>query len=140
VRDQRRASEEKGQRVALEQADEPLVANVDGDRVRQVLGNLVSNAIKFTPAGGRIAVEAAASGDDVVLSVTDTGIGVAPEEAERLFERFFRARSATDRAIPGTGLGLAISKAIVDAHGGRIGVESEEGKGTTFAVDLPADG
>jgi PAS domain S-box-containing protein len=115
------------------------VHTVPGDRGRlaQLVDNLVSNAIKFTPAGGTVAVRVGPGAAGAVIEVSDTGMGIAPGEQEQLFERFFRTRSATDRAIPGTGLGLSISKAIVDAHGGTIDVESAAGRGTTFRIELP---
>jgi PAS domain S-box-containing protein len=113
----------------------PLV----GDRARlaQLLDNFISNAIKFTPERGRVTVRAWAEDDRAFVSVADSGIGIAEDEQGRLFERFYRASSATERAIPGTGLGLAIAKAIVDAHGGSVRVESAVGRGTTFTVELP---
>jgi signal transduction histidine kinase len=103
----------------------------------QLLDNLISNAIKFTPEGGRVDVRLAANDGLVRVEVADTGIGISPAEQARLFERFFRASSATERHIPGTGLGLYIANAIVDAHGGRIDVRSAPGEGTTFVVELP---
>jgi PAS domain S-box-containing protein len=129
-------ADEKGIELALE-ADP--VAGFEGDRLRlaQLLDNLVSNAIKFTPKGGRVQIGVALRGEDAVVTVTDTGIGIPAAEQKRLFERFFRAESATRLAIPGTGLGLTISKAIAEAHGGAITVASREGQGTTFAVVLP---
>ena len=113
----------------------PLVG--DRGRLAQVLDNLISNALKFTPESGRVEVRTAASNGDVLLEVRDSGIGIPAHEQPRLFERFFRAASATEQAIPGTGLGLAIVKAIVEAHGGRIEVDSKPGAGTTFRVALP---
>jgi signal transduction histidine kinase len=115
------------------------VPDVRADRGRmfQLLDNLISNAIKFTPEGGRVDVRLLAKGARVRIEVCDTGIGIAPAEQVRLFERFFRASTATERHIPGTGLGLYIASAIVDAHGGEIDVQSEPGTGTTFAVELP---
>jgi signal transduction histidine kinase len=117
------------------------VRPVQGEAVRlaQLVDNLVSNAIKFTPAGGRVTVCVEQAGADARLTVSDTGIGIPEPERERLFERFFRSQTAMERQIQGTGLGLYISKAIVEAHGGRIGVETEEGRGTTFVVELPTD-
>jgi signal transduction histidine kinase len=107
------------------------------DRLAQLLDNLVSNAIKFTPGGGRVSVSLSANDGTVCMQVSDTGIGITDAERQRLFERFFRSQSALEAQIQGTGLGLYISKAIVEAHGGRIGVESEPGAGTTFVVELP---
>jgi signal transduction histidine kinase len=111
----------------------------EGDRARlaQVLDNLVSNALKFTPSGGRVGVRLVSTDDRVLLEVEDTGLGIPEHEQARLFERFFRSSSATENAIPGSGLGLAITKAIVERHGGRIELESTEGVGTTVRVELP---
>jgi PAS domain S-box-containing protein len=113
--------------------------NVPGDRARlaQVLDNFVSNAIKFTPEGGSVHLATRRHRDEVEIIVSDTGMGIAAAELPKLFQRFFRTERATSSATPGTGLGLAIARAIVDGHGGHIGVESEEGAGTTFRVFLP---
>jgi PAS domain S-box-containing protein len=113
----------------------PIVG--DPSRIGQLLDNLISNAIKFTPANGRVDVIVDASGDSAVIEVRDTGYGIAAEDQAQLFERFFRTQSASDMAIAGTGLGLSIAKAIVDAHGGAITIESAKGSGTTFRVVLP---
>ncbi len=113
----------------------PIVG--DPSRIGQLLDNLISNAIKFTPAGGRVDIVVDASGDSALIEVSDTGYGIAAEDQAQLFERFFRTQSASDMAIAGTGLGLSIAKAIVDAHGGAITVESAKGSGTTFRVVLP---
>ncbi|MGH2920476.1 MAG: sensor histidine kinase [Gaiellaceae bacterium] len=124
--------------ISLELASGPVPALVaDRGRLAQVLDNLVSNALKFTPEGGRVEIRTSAVDGHVVLEVDDSGIGIPAEEQPRLFERFFRAAAATEQAIPGTGLGLAIVKAIVEAHGGRILVESKPNAGTTFRVELP---
>lgn len=109
-------------------------------KLAQLLDNLVSNAIKFTPTSGRVDVRLSTRGETIRIEVSDTGIGIAESEREQLFQRFFRAQSALERQIQGTGLGLYISNAIVDAHGGRIGVDSTPGAGTTFVVDLPVAG
>ena len=124
--------------IELTLAAEP-VGSLLGDRARlaQLLDNFISNAIKFTPEGGHVAVRTWAEDDRALVSIADSGIGIPADEQARLFERFYRASSATEQAIPGTGLGLAIAKAIVDAHGGAIRVESEVGVGTTFTVGLP---
>jgi signal transduction histidine kinase len=109
----------------------------DAGRLAQLVDNLISNAIKFTPAGGSVEVAAGRSDDGVWLEVRDTGIGIDPDDQERLFNKFFRTRAATKSSIQGTGLGLAISKAIVQAHGGSIRVTSAAEQGTTFRVELP---
>jgi signal transduction histidine kinase len=109
----------------------------DRGRLAQVLDNLVSNALKFTPKGGSVEVSTKLNGDYVSVEVSDTGIGVPVADQPRVFERFFRSSVAEDQAIPGTGLGLAIVKAIVEAHKGEIRIVSKEGGGTTFRVDLP---
>jgi PAS domain S-box-containing protein len=125
--------------IELTCATEPL-PNASGDRLRigQVIDNLVSNALKFTPAGGSVEVRAYPHHSAVRIEVADTGMGISEDEQGQLFERFFRTARAQEQAIPGVGLGLSISKAIVEAHGGRISVASIEGAGTTFFVDLPA--
>jgi PAS domain S-box-containing protein len=110
-----------------------------GDRARlaQVLDNLVSNAVKFTPASGTVGIATSCVTGGVEIAVSDTGMGIPADELPKLFQRFFRTERATSDAIQGTGLGLAIARAIVDEHGGRIGVESEERIGTTFRIFLP---
>lgn len=112
---------------------------VRGDhlRLRQVLDNLVSNATKFTPEGGSVAVRATHDDDGWHIAVTDTGIGIPAAEVPHLFDKFFRASNARDGNVPGTGLGLAISQAIVELHDGRLTVESVIGEGTTVTVHLP---
>ncbi|WP_310963016.1 sensor histidine kinase [Nocardioides terrisoli] len=111
----------------------------DGHRLRQVVDNLVANALKYSRAGDEIRVSLDASEGEVRLSVRDTGIGIAPDELEHLFTRFYRAREAHRLAIQGAGLGLSICKEIVEAHGGSITVASELGVGTEFVVRLPLD-
>jgi len=109
----------------------------DRDRLAQVFDNLISNALKFTPAGGHVVVRVTSAGHVGVTEVRDTGMGIAAAEQERLFDRFFRSTTATEQAIPGVGLGLTIVKAVVEAHGGTISVSSQEGAGTTFRIELP---
>ena len=110
----------------------------DRGRIAQLVDNLVSNAVKFTPQGGRVEVKAAQDGTAIALTVSDTGIGIPADELPRLFGRFFRASSATSNAIPGTGLGLAISQAIAEAHNSTITVQSTLAQGTTFRFLLAA--
>lgn len=114
---------------------------VRGDAVRlgQACDNLISNAIKFTPAGGTVTVSLNGVGRHVVVSVSDTGIGIPECELHQLFSRFFRASTATRNAVPGVGLGLTITKAIVTAHGGEMSVQSDEGVGTNFTMMLPIE-
>src|SRR3954452_22012825 len=115
----------------------PVPLQGDPTRLAQVLDNLVSNALKFTPAGGRVEVRLSAADGVALLEVQDTGLGLAEDEQHQLFERFFRSSRASEDAIPGTGLGLAIAKAIVERHGGRIELESAVNVGTTVRVSLP---
>lgn len=113
--------------------------DVDPDRIAEVLANVLDNALRHTPAEGRVDVAAAGHGKQVELVVTDTGEGIAPEHLERVFERFFRADPARTRTAGGSGIGLAIARAIVEAHDGRIHAESEGlGLGARFVIALPA--
>jgi signal transduction histidine kinase len=125
--------------VRVELAADPGVDVVEGDerRIRQVIFNLLSNAVKFTPAGGTVDVSAAQVDGEVRVSVADTGPGLAPEDHERIFEEFQQAEAGVEQH-EGTGLGLALSKRLVELHGGRIWVDSELGKGSTFVFTLPA--
>lgn len=109
----------------------------DGARIKQVIDNLLSNAMKFTPTGGQIRMIADDLGDFVLVSVSDTGVGIKKEDQEKIFEKFYQVDSSLTRQTGGTGLGLAISKSIVDMHSGRIWVESDLGKGSTFRCLLP---
>jgi signal transduction histidine kinase len=109
----------------------------DSTRLAQLLDNLVSNAIKFTPEGGRVDIRTDILDGHAVIEVSDTGVGISRADTELIFDRFYRTRDAGSQAIQGSGLGLAIAKAIVEAHDGRIGVESRQGQGTTFRVELP---
>ena len=111
----------------------------DKERLSQLVGNLISNALKFTPAGGSVIARTFVDGGRAIVEIADTGIGIPLGEQSRLFQRFFRSSTATEQAIPGTGLGLVISRAIAEAHGGTIGVTSLPGEGTTFRVEIPLD-
>jgi signal transduction histidine kinase len=112
-------------------------ALADGPRVAQVLTNLLSNAHKYTPEGGKITVRARHDHDRILVEVQDTGVGMSPEEQEQLFTRFFRARHPATREEQGTGLGLVITRQVVELHGGTIGVRSVPGAGSTFSFTLP---
>jgi signal transduction histidine kinase len=130
------AAAEKGVELQFSTGELPLL-RADRGRVAQLLDHLVANAVKFTPAGGTVEVRAAAVDGRAVVEVADTGVGIPKAEQADLFDRFFRSESAVTQAVPGTGIGLAIVRAIVDAHGGAVSVESAEGKGTTVRVELP---
>ncbi|WP_110180730.1 sensor histidine kinase [Nocardioides solisilvae] len=117
----------------------PIHVKGDHSALERVVLNLVSNAVKFTPAGGRITVEAYARDGSAGLLVSDTGVGISAEDQERLFERFFRTHESYKKAVPGTGLGLSIVQAIVQGHDGKVTVMSAPGRGTTFAVSIPLD-
>src|ERR1700678_4380010 len=110
---------------------------VDPTRVAQLLGNLLSNAVKFTPDGGKVEVTLGTEGDQAVLAVADSGIGIPAADRERIFDRFFRTALATQQAIQGTGLGLAITKTMGEAHNGRIAGDGDEGRGSPFPARLP---
>lgn len=116
---------------------EPLLVSANRDRIEQVLINLVDNAIKYTPAGGKVNVTAEMQGDMALVRVADTGIGIMLQDLPRLFERFYRADKARSRQSGGTGLGLSIVKHIVETHGGKVTVESEFGRGSVFSFTLP---
>ncbi|OGO41533.1 MAG: hypothetical protein A2137_06185 [Chloroflexi bacterium RBG_16_58_8] len=126
----------KGQQLTTDlPASLPLVHG-DGPRLEQVMLNLMTNAIKFTPEGGRISVKVREQDSGLVVAVQDNGIGIAREEQGRLFKPYSRL-SADRQRHPGLGLGLALSKQVVELHGGRIWVESEPGKGSTFSFSIP---
>ncbi|MGH7331420.1 MAG: GAF domain-containing protein [Candidatus Rokuibacteriota bacterium] len=125
--------------IALDVAVDAGVGDVVGDerKIRQILLNLLSNAVKFTPEGGRIGVRATAAEDVITISVSDTGIGIAPEDQATIFEEFRQVGRDDARKQEGTGLGLTLAKKFVELHGGRIWVQSQVGQGSTFAFTLP---
>jgi signal transduction histidine kinase len=124
--------------IELSAAIDPLPRVVgDANRMSQALDNLLSNAMKFTPAGGRVRVSVRRDGNSILITVEDSGVGIPKAEQPRLFERFYRSSNTVNGAAEGAGLGLAIVKAIVEGHEGRIGIESEEGVGTAIRIELP---
>src|SRR5262249_14224474 len=117
--------------------DEPLgTIHADERKVKQVLLNLLSNALKFTPEGGHIDVRAATNEGLAEISVSDTGVGVAPEDQQAIFEEFRQVGTA-DKKVEGTGLGLAVARKFIELHGGRIWVKSQPGEGSMFTFTLP---
>ncbi len=133
-------AETKSIALHAELAEEAIVSAVPS-RVRQVLINLIDNGVKYTPAGGRVSVAAALSTDGdgaetVRIRVSDTGMGIPARDLPHVFDKFYRVKNKATSEIPGTGLGLAITKSIVEVYGGRISVDSLEGVGTTFEVEL----
>ena len=130
-------AEKKGVRFSLVQPSDLPLVRVDFGRMHQVLTNLLSNALKFTPPGGAVTVSAAVAGETLRVEVADTGIGIAPEHHEHLFDRFYMVNDPAARRVPGTGLGLAICKQLVELHGGRIGLASEPGRGARFFFTVP---
>ena len=117
----------------------PVPLAVDRHRIRELLLNLITNAVKYTPRDGHVGLELSDGGADVTIVVRDTGIGIAPGDLAHIFDRFWRADAARSRTgdRPGVGLGLAITKWIAEAHGGSITVQSRPGRGTAFTVILP---
>jgi signal transduction histidine kinase len=122
--------------ITLLLSKEPVLCVCDPARIAQVLNNLVSNAIKYSPHGGLIAIQVGRRGVDGVVTVSDQGMGIGTEDREHIFEPFRRSK-ATRETIPGVGLGLAVSRRLLEAHGGRIEAESELGKGSLFTIRLP---
>lgn len=129
-------ADEKDQELNLEMADEIPPVSGDRDKLKQVVHNLLGNAIKYTPAGGKIILSAENTQDEVIIRVSDTGVGIPSENISRIFEKFFRV-PGSEQTVKGTGLGLSICKRIVRAHKGQIDVVSEVNVGTTVTVHLP---
>jgi PAS domain S-box-containing protein len=130
-------AQSKGVTVQLQVPDEPLPLRMDGPRIAQVLSNLVANAFKFTPSGGQVRLTVHSTQSEACVSVRDTGIGISREHLNYLFERFYQVDPSTTRVHGGAGLGLPISKALIEAHGGRIGVDSNVNEGSCFWFALP---
>ena len=128
---------EKGHRLQFEAMAEIPDFYGDRDKLEQVLYNIISNSIKYTPNGGKITIKAGKLYSAFFVEVKDNGIGIPEGDLERIFERFYRVDKARSRELGGTGLGLSISKGIIDAHNGTIKVDSEVGKGTNVIISLP---
>ena len=133
------AATRRGVRLSLHLPDGPIRIRHDPQRIGQVVANLVANAVKFTPRGGSVAVDVAATPDGARIEVVDTGVGIDAAEMPHIFERFYRGSRANEARGSGSGLGLAIVKSIVDMHGGSVEVESRVGNGSRFVVTLPRD-
>jgi signal transduction histidine kinase len=131
------AASDRGLTVSAELPDKPVTAFVDADRLQQVFHNLFENAMRYTPSGGAIRVGLAASPGEARMSVSDTGIGIPEKDLPFVFERFFRSDRARRAYSGGSGLGLSIARWIVEAHKGKIAVQSAPGRGSTFTVTLP---
>jgi len=131
------AHRSKKHRTLVDFPDDFPIVDADPDRVTQVLRNLLDNAVKYSPQGGLVVIRGEVRSDEVVISVADQGLGISPEDLNRLFERFFRAQTGIGRHVVGSGLGLPISRTIVESHGGRIWAESQVGQGSTFYFTLP---
>jgi PAS domain S-box-containing protein len=124
--------------IAVEtQVEEPLTLYADRVRLKQILLNLLSNAVKFTPEGGKVRVEGTIRGEDVELSVIDTGVGIAKEDQASVFDKFYQVGNTTKGVREGTGLGLAITQHLISEHGGSIRVESQPGHGSSFTFTIP---
>ena len=120
-----------------ERVHQPLYVTGDAEQLYRLVSNLIANAIQYTPAGGKVSVILNSSNDHALIKIQDTGIGIAPEDQARIFDRFYRVNSDRSRRTGGSGLGLAIARAIVQAHNGSLQVHSELGKGSTFTIRLP---
>ncbi|HLL73685.1 MAG TPA: sensor histidine kinase [Pyrinomonadaceae bacterium] len=132
-------AEEKSIALELGVSDELPAVRADRQKLRRVLVNLVSNALKFTPREGRVTLRAAEEGEHLRFSVSDTGVGIPAADIPRLFDKYEQARSRATRSEKGTGLGLYITRQLVELHGGQIKVDSQEGKGSTFSFTIPID-
>ncbi|MCK5317980.1 MAG: PAS domain-containing sensor histidine kinase, partial [Anaerolineales bacterium] len=128
---------ERGIEVRSEIASDLPEVNVDPDRMVQVLGNLLSNTLRYTPKGGSVTISASLLEHNVEIRIQDTGPGIGTEDLQHVFDRFYRADKSRQRDSGGSGLGLAIAKSIVENHGGRIWAESPDDSGTTFVITLP---
>ena len=129
---------DKGVNIKLDIPDDLPEVSVDADRIGQVLINLIGNSLQYTPSGGVVTVAAAEKNDQILVAISDTGIGISPQDLSKIFTRFYRVDKSRSRAGGGSGIGLTIAKHLVESHGGKIWAESPGlGKGSTFNVLLP---
>jgi two-component system phosphate regulon sensor histidine kinase PhoR len=134
------AAKKKQQTIKIECARDLAAIRGDSGRLRDVLQNLLDNAVQYTPAGGHIVASAVREGNEIIFTVADNGIGIPQAEQERIFERFYRVDEGRSREVGGTGLGLSIARHIAEAHGGKIWVESAVGRGSRFHFSVPIAG
>ena len=129
----------KDQKLSFERKlpDKPILVEIDPDKLTQVIDNIISNALKYSPEGGKVTFKIKEQDDEVIVSIADQGVGIPKGNVEKIFGRFYRVDKARTRKLGGTGLGLAIAKEMVEAHDGRIWARSIEGKGTTIFFSLP---
>ncbi|MBN1823694.1 MAG: response regulator [Endomicrobiales bacterium] len=137
IQDLSERAKEKEIKIENLMSSEKCEIQADKERIKQVLANLITNAIKFTNSGGSVKLDCKKSGDDIIISVEDSGIGIPKDKLEKVFEKFFQVDGSVSRAQAGFGIGLAIVKSVVEAHAGRAWVESESGRGSKFFVQLP---
>jgi len=130
-------AEDKGLALAFELPPKFPLVRGDRDKLKLALHNLVGNAIKYTPSGGSVRVRVASDAQNLIIAISDTGVGIGPDEQERIFDRFYRAKNEATSEIVGTGLGLTLAREVVRLHGGEITVESQPGRGSTFTMTIP---
>jgi len=137
VKQHKLTAEKQDKEIILEEPEQEMIVHIDPSRISQVLGNIISNSIKYSGVGSTIRIYTEESRDYYRIYVIDNGIGIPKEDLRRIFERFYRVDKARSRAMGGTGLGLSIAKEIMEAHGGKISASSEFGKGTTMILRFP---